>query len=96
MPENVAPAALSDPETHPTLEQFSRKGVTQAGIATLDKTIIFSTDDHPEICGDLEGMILLEPTELLLSNDSDFGIEDAETQFWRVQMRGGLAYHDQT
>ena len=47
---------------------------------------MFSTDDHPEICADLEGMILLDTNELLLSNDSDFGIEGAETQFWRVSL----------
>ena len=80
----TAPAALSHPETRPTLEQMSRKDLKAAGITVLDKTLVFSSDDHPEICADLEGMILLSANELLLSNDSDFGIEGAETQFWRV------------
>jgi Esterase-like activity of phytase len=86
--DHAAPVALSQPETRPTLEQMSRKELKQAGIAILDKTLIFSTDDYPEICGDLEGMLLLSPTTLLLSNDSDFGIEGAETQFWRVKISG--------
>ncbi len=85
-PDKAAPTALSHPETRPTLEQLSRKDLKAAGISLLDKTLVFSSDDHPEICGDLEGMILLGPTELLLSNDSDFGIEGAETQFWRVSL----------
>ena len=83
-PDSAASAALSHPETRPTLEQMSRKELKAAGIAVLEKTLVFSSDDHPEICADLEGMILLSKNELLLSNDSDFGIEGADTQFWRV------------
>jgi hypothetical protein len=85
-PDIAAPAPLSDPTTRPTLEQMSRKELREAGIPILEKTLIFSSDDHPEICPDLEGMLLLNPAELMLSNDSDFGIEGAETQFWRVTM----------
>lgn len=84
----AAPAALSHSETRPTLEQMSRKDLMAADIAVLDKTLLFSSDDHPEICADLEGMILIAPGQLLLSNDSDFGIEGAETQFWRVDLQG--------
>ena len=80
----AAPIVLSHPETRPTLEQMSRKDLKAAGVALLEKTLVFSSDDHPEICADLEGMILRGPDELLLSSDSDFGIEGAETQFWRV------------
>jgi hypothetical protein len=29
-------------------------------------------------------MAVLSPTELLLVNDNDFGVEDAETQFWKI------------
>lgn len=83
---NRAPAALADPATRPTLEQMSRGDVRRSGIPILEKTLLLSTDDHAEICGDLEGMVMLSPTELLLSSDSDFGIEGAETQFWLVEM----------
>jgi hypothetical protein len=65
---------------------MSAKQLQEAGIAILDKALILSTDDHPEICGDLEGIILLSPSELLLSNDSDFGVEGAQTQFWLVPL----------
>ena len=85
-PDARAPTALAHPDTRPTLEQMSRKDLKAADISVLDKTLMFSSDDHPEICADLEGMILLDTDELLLSNDSDFGIEGAETQFWRVSL----------
>jgi hypothetical protein len=29
-------------------------------------------------------MAILSPTELLLVNDNDFGVEGAETSFWRI------------
>lgn len=50
------------------------------------KRLLMSSDDHPEIGPDMEGMALLSPTELLLVSDNDFGVEGAETQFWRVTL----------
>jgi hypothetical protein len=84
--DKIAPAALRDPQTRPTLEQMSRKDVGRAQIPTLTKKLIISTDDYPDISADLEGMLLIGPTQLLLANDSDFGIEGAQTQFWRVDL----------
>lgn len=85
-PDQAAPAALADPATRPTLEQMSSRDLEQAGIPILAKRLILSTDDHPQVSADLEGMILLAPDRLLLVNDSDFGIEGAETQFWMAEL----------
>jgi Esterase-like activity of phytase len=87
--ENAAPSAMAHPNMRPTMEQMSRKELRKAGVALLEKALILSTDNHPDICGDLEGMIVLDGGALLLSNDSDFGIEGAETQFWRVDLPDG-------
>ena len=84
--EAQAHCSLADPVTRPTLEQMPDSDLRDAGIPVLDKELVFSTDDHPEICGDLEGMILLDAKTLVLSNDSDFGIEGAQTQFWLVEL----------
>lgn len=51
-----------------------------------EKTLLFSSDDHPEVCSDLEGMALLSATEMLLVSDNDFGVEGAGTEFWRVTL----------
>jgi hypothetical protein len=85
-PFNIAPRALSDPATRPTLEQMTRKDVGRAQLLVLAKTLVFSSDDYPQIPPDLEGMLLLGPSRLLLANDSDFGIEGAQTQFWIVDL----------
>ena len=91
-PDKIAPVALCDPATRPTLEQMSRKDVGRAQIPTLTKTLILSTDDHPQISPDLEGMLLLSSGHLLLANDSDFGIEGVETVFWLVELEHGALY----
>jgi hypothetical protein len=65
----------------PTLEERSGKG---EALVSLAKTLVLDTDQHPEIGADLEGVTLLSPTELLLVNDNDFGVEGARTRFWRV------------
>lgn len=70
------------PDTgEPTLEQRSGMGEDLPAVA---KTLVFDTDAHPEIGADLEGATLLSPTQLLLVNDNDFGVEGARTRFWRV------------
>ena len=50
------------------------------------KRLLMSSDDHPEIGPDMEGMTLLSSTEILLVSDNDFGVEGAKTQFWRVTL----------
>ena len=67
--------------TRPTVEQVSGEG---GSLPELPKQIQFSSDAHPEVAADLEGMAILSPTQLLLVSDNDFGVEGAETSFWRV------------
>jgi hypothetical protein len=88
-PADAQPLGLEhlDLATRPTIEELSAEG---AGLPTLAKTLVLSTDDHPEIGPDLEGMVLLSPTELLLVSDNDFGVEGARTGFWRVELNGVL------
>ena len=74
----------SDPATRPSLEQLDGKALRDQALPLLEKTLLFSTDDWPQIDPDLEGMVLLSQTELLISNDSDYGTEGAETRFWRI------------
>lgn len=73
-----------DPDHRPTLEQMGCRRLHAAHQPVLDKQLILSTDDLPMICGDLEGMLLLQDGGLLLVNDSDYGVEGAVTEFWRV------------
>ena len=76
-------------EQRPTLEQLGAAGTAARGLPVLEKHLLLSTDDHPQICGDLEGMIVIGPDQLLLANDSDYGTEGATTQFWRVTFPAG-------
>ena len=55
------------------------------GVQGLAKRLIFSTDAAPAIPPDLEGMAVLSPNELVVVNDNDFGVEGAQTSFWRIR-----------
>jgi len=50
------------------------------------KRLLLSTDDHPDVGPDIEGMTLLSPSEILIASDSDFGVEGVETEFWRITL----------
>src|SRR6185436_1674196 len=84
LPGHEVPADFRDPGRRPTLEQLDEAGLAAAGIRPLAKTLLLDTDDAPEICGDLEGAVLVSPRDLILVNDNDFGVDGKETQFWRV------------
>jgi hypothetical protein len=82
-PERATPAEHLDIDTRPTLEELSAAG--SLPFPVLDKELLVSTDEHRHVSPDLEGMTLLGPTELLLVNDNDFGLEGARTAFWRFR-----------
>jgi hypothetical protein len=79
----LAPEHL-DPDRRPTIEQLSAAG--ELDLPVLAKTLVLSTDDHPEIGADLEGVASLSPRSLLLVNDNDFGIDGVPTRFWRIDL----------
>lgn len=83
-PGAVLPGEWSDPARRPTLEQKGSAGLRAAEVPVLVKHHVFSTDDHPEVGGDLEGMIMLAADTMLLASDSDYGTEGAVTGFWRI------------
>jgi hypothetical protein len=76
-----------DIATRPTVEELS---AGEGGLPVLAKSLLFSSDDAPEVGADLEGMAILSPFELLLVNDNDFGVEGAETGFWIVRFERPL------
>jgi hypothetical protein len=85
LPEHALPRAFTDPATRPTLEQTDEEALGEAGVLPLVKRLVLDTDESPDIPPDLEGAILLSPSELLLVNDNDFGVEGVATGFWRVR-----------
>ena len=58
--------------------------------STITKTLLFTSDDHPEMGPDMEGMALLAPDQILLSSDNDFGVEGAVIEFWRITLDAPL------
>lgn len=82
--DGPTPLPFRDPHTRPTLEQMDEPALQAAGVVPLVKTLVLDTDRAPELPADLEGAVLLSPTELLLVNDNDFGVEGVETEFWRI------------
>ena len=80
--DSELPPRHLEESTRPTVEELSAGDI---GLPVLAKRLLFSSDDSPEVGADLEGMAVLSPTELLLASDNDFGVEGAETGFWRVR-----------
>jgi hypothetical protein len=78
------PSRHLDTDTRPTIEELSGRG--ELGLPVLEKVLLFDSDRAPEVAADLEGMVILSDSELLLVNDNDFGVEGAETSFWKIRL----------
>lgn len=83
-PAHALAPSWSDPAARSTLEELSADDALD--LPVLRKLLLFSTDDHPEIGPDLEGITLLDKRSILLVNDNDFGVEGVPTRFWRVEL----------
>jgi hypothetical protein len=84
-PQFETPAAHLKARTRPTLEEMDSEALQSDGVRIAAKTLVFTTDAAPEIDADLEGMAVLSPHEIVLVNDNDFGVEGAQTNFWRIR-----------
>ncbi|WP_374944988.1 esterase-like activity of phytase family protein [Sphingomonas sp.] len=85
-PANLIDPAHLDIATAPTLEQRSGGHDLGKHIRPLAKTLLLSSDDHPELGADLEGLAAIGPTSLLIVNDNDFGVAGVATRFWRIEL----------
>jgi hypothetical protein len=90
----VCDVAWTGPDRLLVLERISKSArlyaVDVSAPGPLAKTLVFTTDDHPEVAPDLEGVTLLSDRELLLATDNDFGTEGAETRFYRARFDAAL------
>jgi hypothetical protein len=86
---SALPVEHLDIDARPTVEQLSASDEAFP-LPVLSKQLIFSSDDAPEVVADLEGMVWLSAYELLLVSDNDFGVEGAETSFWKLTFEAPL------
>lgn len=90
----VCDLVWTGPDRLLVLERITRSArIYRVDLSTpgpLTKTLVFSTDDHPEVAQDLEGVALMGERELLVASDNDFGVEGARTRFYRLRFEDPL------
>jgi hypothetical protein len=73
-------------ETSPSLEQLMAADLTAKGITPVSKKLWLDSSDHPELPSKVEGVAIVDGSQLVLINDDDFGIEGAKTRIVRLTM----------
>jgi hypothetical protein len=91
-PAAALPVQHLDEDARPTLEQLSGSGDP---VAELSKTLLFTSDDWPVVCADIEGMTMLDERSVLIVSDNDFGCEGKQTRFYRIRFDDPLSGSDQ-
>ena len=77
-------ASFDDSTTTPSLEQLSAADFDAKGIKPLAKTLLLDSDDVEGLPKKVEGVAVLTPNEMIVFNDSDFGIEGDGNKALRV------------
>jgi hypothetical protein len=77
-------ASWDDAATSPSLEQLSAADLEAKGIKPLVKTLVLDSDDVEGLPKKVEGVAVISPTEMIVFNDSDFGIEGDGNKVLRV------------
>lgn len=77
-------AGWDDTATSPSLEQLSAADLAAKGITPLAKTLLLDSDDVEGLPKKVEGIAVVSPTEMIVFNDSDFGIEGDTNKVLRV------------
>ena len=57
------------------------------GITPVTKKLWLDSADHPDLPEKVEGVAIIDGTQLVLINDDDFGIEGAKTMIVRLPMQ---------
>lgn len=83
-------AALDDPITSPSLEQMTPGQLAAQGIVPLTKALVLNSDDVEGLPRKIEAVAVMSPTEMIVINDSDFGIEGDSNQIRRITFREPL------
>jgi hypothetical protein len=83
-------AALDDPITSPSLEQMAPGQLAAQGIVPLKKALVLNSDDVEGLPKKIEAVAVMSPTEMIVINDSDFGIEGDSNQIRRITFREPL------
>jgi hypothetical protein len=78
------PAQFDDGATAPSLEQLDLAAAEAAGAKPLAKTLLLDTDKIEGAPSKIEGVAVINPSELILVNDNDFAIAGDETKMIRV------------
>lgn len=76
--------AWDDAATSPSLEQLNAGDLEAKGIKPLVKSLVLDSDDVEGLPKKVEGVAVISPTEMIVFNDSDFGIEGDGNKVLRV------------
>src|SRR5262249_4445232 len=72
--------------TSPSLEQLMATDLAAKGINPVVKKLWLDSSDYPDLPEKVEGVAVVDNSQLVLINDDDFGIDGAHTVMVRITM----------
>lgn len=84
--ENRVPALFDNPEYGPGLEWMEADQLERRGVGPMSKILVLDSEQVPGLPAKIEGLAIMGPSELMVINDNDFGIDGVRTQMFRVTL----------
>ncbi|CAN1567717.1 Phytase-like domain containing protein [Rhabdaerophilaceae bacterium] len=84
--ENRIPRLFENPDYGPGLEWLETERLAVRGISPVSKNLVIDSDQVSGLPPRAEGMAIISPTEILIINDNDFGIDGVRTNLFRVTL----------
>lgn len=80
------PPEFDSLEMSPSLEILEGDALQIRGISPLTKRPVLDLDTIPGLPGRIEGLAILDSSELLIINDSEFGLDGVRNQLFRITL----------
>jgi hypothetical protein len=84
--ENRIPALFDNADYGPGLEWMDAERLERRGLVAMNKTLVLDSEQVPGLPTKIEGVAITGPSELVVINDNDFGVDGVRTQMFRVTL----------
>lgn len=84
--ENRVPALFDNADYGPGLEWMEADQLERRGLVPMNKSLVLDSEQVPGLPAKIEGVAIMGPSELMVINDNDFGVDGVRTQMFRVTL----------
>jgi hypothetical protein len=84
--DSRVPALFDNADYGPGLEWMETDQLERRGLVPMSKVLVLDSEQVPGLPAKIEGVAIMGPSELVVINDNEFGVDGVRTQMFRVTL----------